>query len=118
MGDFRDLLVWQKAHLLALRAYELTSDFPASEHYALRDQIRRAGISIPANIAEGNGRQGNRAFAYFLDVALGSLCELQALMLLARDLTYVEADSTEDLLETCEELGKMISSLASRCRKK
>ena len=117
MGDFRDLLVWQKAHLLALHVYELTSDCPAAERYALRDQIRRAVTSIPANIAEGSGRQGNRAFAYFLDVALGSLWELQALMLLARDLKYVEADSTEDLLEVCGELGKMISSLATRCRK-
>ncbi|MFO8081802.1 MAG: four helix bundle protein [Armatimonadota bacterium] len=117
MADFEKLLVWQKAHQLALLTYEITSDFPHSEHYALRDQIRRAVVSISANIAEGKGRNGDKAFAHFLDVALGSLSEAQALILLARDLDYVASDHVDQFLAQSEEVGKMISSLMARCRK-
>jgi four helix bundle protein len=116
VADFENLLVWQKAHQLALIAYEITSDFPAPEQYALRDQIRRAAASISANIAEGKGRSGDKVFAHFLDMALGSLCEVQALMLLARDLGYVDPARVDDFCSKSNELGKMISSLIARCR--
>ncbi len=116
MADFENLLVWQKAHQLALLTYDITSDFPNPEQYALRDQIRRAVVSIPANIAEGKGRRGERAFAHFLDVALGSLSEAQALILLARDLDYVASDHADQFLAQSEEVGKMISSLMAHCQ--
>jgi four helix bundle protein len=116
VADFENLLVWQKAHQLALLTYQITSDFPNSEQYALRDQIRRAVVSISANIAEGKGRNGDKAFAHFLDVALGSLSEAQALILLARDLGYIARDRVDEFLLRSNELGKMISSLMARCR--
>jgi four helix bundle protein len=117
MSDFRDLIAWQKAHQLALQVYELTSAFPASEQFALSDQLRRATVSVSANIAEGRGRSGDRAFAHYLDVALGSLAESQALPLLARDLGYIAPAAADQLLPQSEELGKIISSLMARCRK-
>ena len=116
MAGFENLLVWQKAHQLALLAYDITADFPAPEQYALRDQIRRAAASISANIAEGKGRNGDKVFAHFLDIALGSLCEVQALMLLARDLGYVSPDRVDEFCSQSNELGKMIGSLIARCR--
>jgi four helix bundle protein len=117
MADFQNLIVWQKAHKLAVFVYEATERFPPSEQYALRDQIRRAAASISANIAEGKKRQGDKAFAHYLDVALGSLSETQALMLLARDLGYVPPEVVENFLTRGEEVGKMISSLMARCRR-
>ena len=113
MPGFRNLVAWQKAHELALRVYQVTEDFPAAEQCALRDQLRRAA----ANIAEGKSRQGDRAFAHFLDVALGSLAEVQALMLLARDLGYTDGGEVDDLLGRSEALRKMLSSLLARCER-
>jgi four helix bundle protein len=117
VADFENLVVWQKAHELALLAYQITAAFPASEQFALRDQIRRSASSVSANIAEGKGRQGDKAFAHYLDVALGSLCETQAHVLLARDLDYVEPEVARGFVTRSEELGKMISSLMARCRR-
>ena len=115
--DFRDLIAWQKTHQLVLFVYKLTAAFPASEQFALTDQLRRPAASISANIAEGRGRSGDKAFAHYLDVALGSVAEVQALTLLARDLNYVEAGAAEELLNRTQEVGKMIGSLMARCRK-
>ena len=117
MADFCDLVVWQKAHQLALFTYQLTGTFPSSEQFALGDQLRRAAASISANIAEGKGRSGDKAFAHYLDVALGSLAEVQALTLLARDLNYVQSETADEALKRSQEVGKMISSLMARCRK-
>ncbi|NLO05832.1 MAG: four helix bundle protein [candidate division WS1 bacterium] len=117
MAGFRDLIVWQKAHQLALVAYRITANFPPSEQFALRDQIRRAAASVPANIAEGKGRETDRAFAHFLDVARGSVAEAQALVLLARDLHYISSENAEAFLAHAEEVAKMVAALSTRCRK-
>ncbi len=114
MPDFEKLAVWRKAHQLALRTYALTEELPGSERYALRDQMRRAAVAVPSNIAEGVGRATERELAYFLRVALGSLSELQALMLLARDLEYVEAAELPEFFSACAELTRMLRSFHQR----
>jgi four helix bundle protein len=111
---FEKLTVWRKAPELALCAYELTESFPASERFALRDQVRRAAVAVPSNIAEGHGRQSETEFAYFLRVALGSLSELQALMLLARDLGYVDATKLQGFWNQSAELSRALQALLGR----
>jgi four helix bundle protein len=86
MRDFRKLMVWQKAHQLTLGIYELTANFPRDEVYGLTSQVRRAAASIPANVAEGCGRDGDTELARFLRIAMGSANELEYHLILARDL--------------------------------
>jgi four helix bundle protein len=111
MAEFERLKVWQRAHELALLTYRLTKTLPDTERFGLTDQIRRAAVAIPANIAEGHGRAKETEFRPFLSVALGSLSELQALMLLARDLHYVVEADLAELWELATEVGKMTSAL-------
>lgn len=88
--DFRDLVVWQKSHLLVLEIYELSRDFPAPEIYGLTSQLRRAAVSIPANIAEGFRKRGRADKARFFNVAEGSLEEVHYYLILATDLGYAD----------------------------
>ena len=92
MKDFRELKVWDKAHRVALSVYRATKDFPAQEQYGLTSQIRRAAVSIPTNIAEGCGRNGDAEFARFLDIALGSASELEYLVLLSGELELLRQE--------------------------
>jgi len=87
--DFRKQKVWQKAHDLALEVYRVTEAFPKREVFGLTSQIRRAGVSIPANIAEGCGQDTDADFARFLQIAMGSASELEYHLLLAHDLGFV-----------------------------
>ena len=89
MQDFKKMAVWQKSHALTLALYQATISFPRDEMYGLTSQLRRAGSSIPANIAEGCGRNGNAELARFLYIAMGSASELEYHLLLARDLGYL-----------------------------
>ncbi len=89
MKDFRHLKVWQKSHELTLAVYKATSLFPPDELYGLRSQIRRSCASIPANIAEGCGRNADGDFARFLQIAMGSASELEYHLLLVRDLNLL-----------------------------
>jgi four helix bundle protein len=86
--DFRKQKVWQKAHDLALEVYRVTEAFPKTELFGLTSQIRRAGVSIPANIAEGCGRDTDADFSRFLQIAMGSASELEYHLLLAHDLGF------------------------------
>lgn len=88
--SFKDLVVWQKAYRLALEIYKTTKDFPKSETYALTQQMRRAAISIPSNIAEGYGRRHKAEYKQFLSMAYGSLAELETQYLLSIDLGYIK----------------------------
>src|SRR5262249_55247999 len=93
MKNFRDLNVWEKSHALTLALYKASSSFPKYELYGLTSQVRRACVSIPANIAEGCGRGGDPEFGRFLQIAMGSACEVEYHLLLARDLGFLsEAD--------------------------
>src|SRR5690348_13667330 len=89
MQDFKNLKVWEKAHQLAIILYRLTRSFPREEIYGLTSQIRRAATSIGANIAEGCGRGTNADMARFLQMAMGSACELEYHLLLSRDLDLI-----------------------------
>jgi four helix bundle protein len=84
MKDFRTLLVWEKSHLLVLDIYQHLSSFPKEERFGLADQIRRAAVSIPANIAEGCGRGSDADFARFIQIAMGSASELEYEILLSK----------------------------------
>src|SRR5437867_4064168 len=97
MKDFRQLKVWEKAHLLALAVYPITARFPREKTYGLTAQIRRAASSIPSNIAEGCGRDGDAELARFCIIARGSATELEYQLLLARDLTLLHPDDYEQL---------------------
>jgi four helix bundle protein len=90
VGDFHQLMVWQKSHQLALDVYRISTDFPKSEVFGLTSQARRAAVSIPANIAEGCGRGGDPEFARFLRISLGSASELEYHLLLAQELGYLD----------------------------
>lgn len=104
---FQDLVVWQKAHRFVLAVYKLTSAFPKSEVYGLVSQLRRAAVSIPANIAEGFKKTGKADKTRFLNIAQGSLEESRYYLLLARDLGY---DDCSEALEKIEEVSKLLSA--------
>ena len=116
MQDFKKLQVWQKSHDLTLKMYELTSLFPREEMYGLTNQIRRACASIPTNIAEGCGRGSSADFARFLHIAMGSANETEYLILLARDLKYLDTDLFAELMDTIIEMRKMLTSLLRRLK--
>lgn len=103
---FRDLIVWQKSYQLTKAVYKATKNFPPEETYGLKQQIRRAAVAIPSNIAEGYGRQFNKEYTQYLAIAYGSLCELETQCQLAHDLGYFKDSSVvEDLFK---EVGKML----------
>jgi four helix bundle protein len=107
---FRDLTVWRKAHEFVLAVYEYTSGFPREETYGLTSQMRRAAISIPANIAEGFRRRSRPDKARFMNMAEGSLEECRYYLILARDLGYGE---TADLSKAAEEVSRLLSAYAN-----
>lgn len=114
MKNFRDLQVWQKAHVLTLNSYKATSQFPRGELYGLVSQIRRCSASIGANIAEGCGRRGNGEFHRFLQIASGSASELEYHFLLSRDLGFITANDYSGLNDAVVELKRMLSSLSRK----
>jgi len=115
MQDFRNLKVWQKAHKLTLEAYAVSANnIKGPAHFALRDQLTRAAISVPANLAEGCGRTGDRELRRFVRVALGSASELEYHLLLARDLGLLPDAAYERLAATTVEVKRMLSGLAAR----
>ena len=108
---YKDLLVWQKGMSLAKGVYELTARFPADERFGLVSQMRRASISVPSNIAEGQARQGTREFLQFLSHASGSLAELETQVLLSGEMKYCAQKDVEAITALVSELQKMISAL-------
>ena len=111
MQDYRKLVVWNRAHSFVLAAYRAISLFPTEERFALTSQTRRALISIPANIAEGRSRVSERSFASFLDIAGSSAAEADYLLLLARDLGYLEPPRYEPLGVEIDEIRRMLNAL-------
>ncbi len=116
MKDLRGLKVWEKAHNLVLSIYHATSKFPKDELYGLTSQIRRAGISIPANIAEGCCRSGDVEFARFLQIAAGSASELEYHLLLAHDLRFLNSADFEQLRKELVDVKRMLSSFIKKLR--
>ena len=97
MQDFKKLNVWVKAHDLTLQIYKITSSFPNLEQFGVTSQLRRACLSIPTNIAEECGRNTSTDFARFLQIAMGSACEVEYLLFLALELSYLEKDKFNQL---------------------
>ena len=112
--DYRDLIVWQKAMELVEVVYRLMKCFPSDEKFRLCDQLGRAVVSIPSNIAEGNGRESKTEYARFLGIARGSLCETETQLEIARRLGYV-ADLSE-IRELALSIRRMLTSLISKLR--
>jgi len=116
MQDFRNLRVWQAAHALTLETYRETSTFPSSEQFALTSQIRRAAISIPANLAEGCGRGSDRDFGRYVQIAIGSASELEYHLLLAADLFFISTARYDELRCRLIEVKRMLIKLALRLK--
>lgn len=112
--SYRDLVVWNRAMDLAVAAYQVSSRLPASERWRLIDQLNRAAASVPANIAEGQGRGTSKDFAQFLSIARGSLNEVETFILLAVRLGYVADDHVEVVLSLATEVGKMLVALRTK----
>ncbi|MDE0553291.1 MAG: four helix bundle protein [Candidatus Poribacteria bacterium] len=116
MRNFRRLQVWERSHELTLRIYELTSLFPRDEVYGLTSQARRACASIPTNIAEGCGKDTPADFARFLHIAVGSASETEYLILLARDLKYLNDNQYLELMDEIVSIRKMLAALLKNIR--
>jgi four helix bundle protein len=116
--DFRDLIAWQKAMDFAELVYRETACFPREEIYGLRAQVRSAAVSIPSNIAEGQGRFSTNEFRHFLSIAHGSLCESQTQILLAERLEYITDKTTCRLMSLSAEESRLINGLADSLRRK
>ncbi len=115
--SYRDLRVWQSSIELTVECYEATKAFPTSETYGLASQTRRSATSVPANIAEGYGRESRGAYLQFLRVAQGSLKELETHLIVSERLGYLDAVTLESLLSRAEEVGKMLRGLIRRLEK-
>ena len=111
-SDFRQLKVWQKAMDLTIEVYKLVKLLPREELYSLSDQMRRAVISIPSNIAEGQGRQSDKEYVRFLSVARGSLWELLTQIEICERLNYVAKDQTITVRTLITEISKMLNALS------
>lgn len=105
---YSDLLVWQKAMGLVVEIYELVKLLPKEEMYSLSDQMRRAAVSIPSNIAEGHARQSVRSFIHVLSIAQGSRAELETQLLICVRIGYLERKQIENAFTLCQEIGKMM----------
>ena len=116
--SFRDLRVWQRAMDLVPEVYRLARSFPGYERFGLVDQIRRAAVSIPSNIAEGHARRHTREFLQYLSIARGSLAELHTLLLLAEQLGHITSDEVASFGQKLADLRMPLYSLISRLESK
>lgn len=113
MRDYKKYIVWQKSHHLVLDIYKVTKLFPKGELFGLTSQMRRPSSSIPTNIAEGAGRNGDKDFCRFLYIALGSANEIEYQIILSKDLDYINNEAASALISKIEEVKKMLNKLIS-----
>jgi four helix bundle protein len=118
VGDFKKLIVWQAAHSLACSVYKSTTTFPRAETYGLTAQLRRAAVSIPANIAEGCGRNGDPELNRFVRISLGSATELEYHLLLSRDIGLLDSSTYAELDTGVKRIQGMLAGLKQALRKK
>jgi len=116
--SYRDLVVWQKSMALVSAVYKMTAAFPRSERFGLTSQIQRAAVSIPSNIAEGQGRLATKEFRQFLGVARGSLKELETQLLISIDLGHTSQEQAGACLDLADEVGRMLNALIKVLGKK
>jgi four helix bundle protein len=115
--SYKDLVVWQKAMDLVTSTYRATQKFPKDEVFGLTSQARRAAVSIPSNIAEGQGRLSEKEFRHFLGQARGSLLELETQLQVAENLGYLEQQETKVVMESCAEVGRVLNGLIASITK-
>jgi len=118
LTSYRELRVWQQAVELVVACYRLTGNLPKSETYGLASQIRRAAVSIPANVAEGHGRDHLGDYLHHLSIAHGSLLELETHLIIANKLGYLEVAELQTMLGTTDEIGRMLTNLRKSLRKR
>jgi four helix bundle protein len=118
INSYRDLRVWQDAMSLAEACYLLTKGFPRKEMFGMTSQIRRAAASIPANIAEGHGRENTKPFIQHLRIAQGSLKELETHLLLAGRVSLISQGKIDPVFGSCQSLGRMLRTLIRQLEKK
>ncbi len=116
--SYRQLIAWQKAMELVKQIYNLTKSFPKEEIYGLTSQIRRAAVSVPSNIAEGQGRDSTKEFIHHLSIAYGSLMEVETQVLIAESLNYLKSEETSLILEKTAEVGRIINGLSHSLKHK
>lgn len=116
MQNYKDLKVWEKAHAFTIKVYECTKLFPKEETYSLTNQIRRSSSSVPANIAEGCGKNSNLELAHFLNIALGSANESEYFLILSKDLLYLNEENYIFLYNLINEIKSMLIALINRVR--
>ena len=116
MKDFRELKVWEKAHQLVLSIYPATAEYPRSEEYGIKSQIRRSAVSVPANIAEGCAFDSDSMFARHCKIALGSASELEYLTLLSRDLKFLKDETYTEPNHTIVEVKRMLTGLIKKLK--
>lgn len=111
---YKDLIVWQKAMEMTTLLYKIIKKLPKEETYILSDQMRRAAISIPSNIAEGFGRNSKKEYLQFLYIANGSVCELETQLILCVNINYLSEMETQPLLDLLSEIGKIIMTITKK----
>lgn len=116
MRDFKNYDVWKLSHLFTLKVYDITKSFPKDEFYGLVSQIRRASSSIPTNISEGCGRDSDTEFSRFLTIALGSASEVEYLIILSKDLNYIDNHIYSNLTEEINIIKRKIYSLKQKLK--
>lgn len=113
LASYRDLVVWQKAMDLVVEVYELSRKLPDDERFGLTSQMRRAAVSIPANVAEGYGRTHRGEYLHHVSMANGSLKELETHLIIAGRLSYFSKEDVRAVWERAQEIGKMLRGLMS-----
>ncbi len=108
---YEDLIVWQKAHQLSIWVYRETAKYPAAEQFGLISQMRRAAVSVAANIAEGHSRVTPKDFKHFLAIARGSVAEVDYYLILSRDLGYMTPERSTELRSLCDEVMRLVTKL-------
>ena len=114
MKTYKDLLVWQKAIHFVTQVYKAVKGFPQEELYGLTSQIKRAAVSIPSNIAEGYGRKSTKDYLRFLQIAMGSIFEIQTQLEISKNLEFMSESSFSELYEYSREIERMLSSMINK----
>jgi four helix bundle protein len=109
--SYRELVAWRKAMKFVTAIYEATQNFPSEERYGLTNQLRRAAVSVPSNIAEGQARFSQKEFHHFLSIARGSMAEIETQIFLAKELQYLSASKSTVLLASADEIGRILNGL-------
>jgi four helix bundle protein len=118
LNSYKDLIVWQKSIALVSKVYSLTRRFPSDEKFGLISQLNRASVSIPANIAEGWGRESRKNYIQFLRVSRGSLFELETLLIISNNEEFITQEAFKDISLNTDELARMLGSMIKKLEDK